>query len=70
MSLKKFLNNMTQAIDKMKDYAEKEMEGKQTTIMHSEVYSTVDEAKKAASDPSFRAFHSSRKEFSRRSRGI
>jgi len=70
MSLKKFLNNITSAVDKMQDYAKKEIEGKQTTIMHSEVYSTVEEAKRAASDPSFRAFYSSRKEFNRRSRGI
>ena len=70
MSLKKFLSNITSAVDKMQDYAKKEIEGKQTTIMHSEVYSTVDEAKRAALDPSFRAFYSSKKEFSRRSRGI
>ena len=70
MSLEKFLKNIAQATEKMQDYAKKEIEGKQTTIMHSEVYSTVDEAKRAASDPSFRAFYSSRKEFNRRSRGI
>jgi len=70
MSLKKFIENITQAVDKMQDYANKEIEGKETTIMHSEVYSTVDEAKKAAKDSSFRAFYSSKKEFNRRSRGI
>jgi hypothetical protein len=70
MSLKKFLSNITSAVDKMQDYAKKEIEGKQTTIMHSEVYSTVEEAKRASADPSFRAFYSSRKEFKRRSRGI
>ena len=70
MSLKKFLSNITSAVDKMQDYAKKEIEGKQTTIMHSEVYSTVEEANRAASDPSFRAFYSSKKEFARRSRGV
>lgn len=70
MSLTKFIKNMTQAVDKMQDYVKKEMVGKQTTIMHPEVYSTVDEAKKAATDVRFRAFYSAKKEFDRRSRGI
>jgi len=70
MSLQKFLKNLTQATEKMQDYANKEIKGKETTIMHYEVYPTVNESKKASSDPSFRAFYSSKKEFGRRSRGI
>jgi len=70
MSLNKLFNNLQDAVDKMKDYAEKEIEGKRTTIMHPEVYSTVNEAKRAFSDVSFRAFYSSKKEFGRRNRGI
>jgi hypothetical protein len=70
MSIQKFLNNITSAVNKMQDYAQNEIEGEKTTIMHSEVYPTVGEAKRAAADPNFRSFYSSKKEFKRRIRGI
>ena len=70
MSIRKLLSNISSAVNKMQDYTKNEIEGKKTTIMHSEVYSTADEAKRAAIDPSFRSFYSSKKEFKRRIRGV
>lgn len=69
MSFEKFIENFKSATEKMMDYAQKEIGGMGTTIMHGEVYPTEEEAKKAASDPKYRAWYSSQKEFSRRTRG-
>ena len=70
MLLGTFIKNIGSAMGKMQDYAKNEKEGEKTTIVHPEVFSTEEEAKKAYSDHNFMAFYSSKKEFSRRNRGM
>ncbi len=70
MSLLKFINNLEKATNKIKDYTNKSIEKKGSTIVHPEVYSTLEEAKKASSDFNFRALHSTQKEFNRLKKGI
>ena len=67
--LEKFLNNLNSAVDKLQDFAKKESGGKTSTIVHPEIFSSKEEANKATKNFSFRAFHSSDKEFCRRMKG-
>ena len=70
MFFTKFIENINQAADKMQDYAKKELEGKQTTIMHSVLSKDSKEAKRVAENPSVRSFKSTENEFFKRLRGI
>lgn len=70
MSLDNFLKNLTSATAKMKDYVDNETGKQKTTIMHPEVYSTIEDARKASEDLGFKTFFSTKKEFNRRLKGI
>jgi hypothetical protein len=66
--LEKTIRDLQSYVDKMKDFTNKAVEGKSTTIMHPEVYSTDEDAKRANTDIQFRSFVSAQKEADRRLR--
>lgn len=64
--LEDVFRDLKSSLGKMKDFVNKAEVGTSTTIMHPEVYSSDEDAKRANEDIQFKSFFSAQKEAERR----
>ena len=69
VSFEKVFANIGSAVEKLKNFCDENAK-QSSTIVHSEVYPSESDAKKADEDFTFRAWFSAQKEFERRTKGL